>query len=146
MGRFSCVFSSTAVRSVSPGLPSRSMRLVSISTLGGGVRPSASKYCCTAPRPDAAGPCTGYFQPLDLYHSATAPLSKRRAASLGLALAFSATWRGERDPPKTPGGDVLTGTSARTTTVAVPPFLSMTRADSAALVLALQLSEPSCQV
>src|SRR5262245_53418807 len=102
-------------------------------TLGGGVRPSASKNCCTAPMPDDDGPCTGYVQPLSLYHAATVPSSKRAAASLWFAFALTATSRGVLAPPNTPGGNGLTGTSARTLIVAVPPLVSTTSVPSSGL-------------
>src|SRR5437667_7447332 len=98
-----------------------------MATLGGGVRPSASKNCWMALRPDEVGPLTGYSQPLDLYQACTSPASKTLAASLGLALAFSATWRGVRAPASGPEpGNGLTGTSQRTLTVIGSPPLEST--------------------
>src|SRR5438105_3813694 len=71
---------------------------------------------------------TNFGQPLDLYHSATSPFSKSWAATLGLDLAFSATWRGLRAPARTllPGNG-LTGTSQRTVIVTGSPPLESTR-------------------
>ena len=59
-----------------------------------------------------------------MYQRATAPFSNSGAAILGAALAFSAMFRGVTAPARTPSENGLTGTSAVTITVAVPPFVS----------------------
>src|SRR5262245_28930176 len=113
-----------------------------MATLGAGVRPKASKNCWMALRPEAVGPCTGYSQPLVLYQFCTPPASKTLAASLGLALAFSATCLGERAPANGPEpGNGLTGTSQRTRIVTgAPPLESMTSLPSCGLLLARSLA------
>ncbi len=125
-GRFSTVCTWMICSSVPPGPPWSCTSRVPISTLGGATRPSASKNCCTAPSPVAAGPCTGYVQPLVTYHAATAPLAKRAAAALGAALAFSAICRGVFAPARTPCPNGVTGTCTPTGISTVPPFVSTT--------------------
>src|ERR1051326_3620014 len=95
-------------------------------TLGGAVRPSASKNCWTLAIPVAPCTLTGYSQPLVRYHFSTAPFSKSAAASRGCALAFSAICRGVDAPASAPDGYGVTGTCTRTRTVWFPPLDSMT--------------------